>query len=788
MRGRIAMAEAPTGEEQQLRIEFARDLTLFDATMIGVGAMIGAGIFVLTGLAVNQAGPAALLAFALNGLVTLLTALSYAELASAIPEAGGGYAFVRRALSAPLGFVSGWMLWFAYTVACALYARGCGAYFLEVFEAWMPGFYQAVLAPIGPHWGGVLISVIASMSFVGLNWVGAAVTGKTEDAITITKIIILGLFAVGGLKVIAGDMSTLRINFADMFPNGFSGMVLAMGLTFVAFEGYDLIATVSEEIKDPERNIPRAIFLSLGVAVAIYIIVVFVCVGAVRAPEGQTAWEFVGSYGELGLARAADNFMPKLGFLLIVLGGVFSTMSALNATVLASTRVCFSMGRDQMLPAALGNVHHRRRTPHIAILVTGILILIMAAALPLATIGAGASLLFLLCFALTNASMIVIRYREPQLRRSFRVPLFPLLPTLGVLTCVALAISQFWFEPVSWYVAAAWIAIGLIGYAVFFAKTAKPEREVHVVGHHLPSTGRYTVLVPLHNPETVINLSTLGAVIAKANDGEVVLVSIAELPIQLPVREGMHLVHERQRLLQRGQQTVCAIGVVCDSVLKISHNAADGILHAAREAQCDMIVMGWRGWSGNPEKLLGTVLDKVVRDAPCDVAVFKGEQDLSEAGVQRMLVNVTASPHADLAVEVGRELASYWKCPVDYLHVKKTGTDIDPLTFQRYFQVDVEKQQSPDIEVELVETPSIAATICRRSSDYDLVLIGAARQSIIREILFGSKALTVAKLSRSSVLMVKRALHGPRAWIWRYFLGSRLERINHSDAVVNPQP
>ncbi|MGD8238038.1 MAG: amino acid permease [Armatimonadota bacterium] len=778
------MAEAKVADERQIRIEFARDLSLFDATMIGVGAMIGAGIFVLTGLAVNQAGPAAVLAFAFNGLVTLLTALSYAELSSTIPEAGGGYAFVRRALSAPVGFLSGWMLWFAYTVACALYARGCGEYFMEVFRHYTPGFYATTLAPLGSAGGAVLVAVTAAVFFVVLNWLGAAVTGKTEDVITVAKIIILGIFALAGLKTIGGDVPTMRANFTPLFPNGFGGVVLAMGLTFVAFEGYDLIATVSEEIKDPEQNIPRAIFLSLGIAVVVYIVVVFVCVGAVPGPivaeQGyDTAWEFIGAKKEVGLVEAAKSFMGGAGFFLIVVGGVFSTMSALNATVLASSRVCFSMGRDHMLPAVLGDVHRRRRTPHIAILVTGGLILLMAATLPIETVGAGASLLFLLCFALTNLSVIVIRYREPDLRRAFRIPLFPVLPALGTITCIVLAVSQFQSQPMASCVALAWIAVGLIGYFVYFRNIAMPDREVYVVGHHLPSPGRYTVLVPIHNPETVDNLATLGAVLAKANNGEVVLLSIAAVPIQLPIGEGMGLVHGRQQLLEKGQKIVRSMGVEAESVLKISHNAADGILHAAREEECDMIVMGWRGWTGDREKLLGTVLDKVVRDAPCDVAVFKGERDLSDDGIGRMLVNVTASPHADLAVDVGKALAAHWGCSVDHLHVQKTGTEIDPLTVGRYFQADVAKRENPEIEVELMEERSIPATICRRSADYDMVLIGAARQSIVREILFGSKALSVAKLCRSSVLMVKRRLRGPRAWIWRYFLGSRLETSNN---------
>ena len=165
-------------------VTFARDLGLFEATMIGVGAMIGAGIFVLTGIAAGEAGPASILAFSLNGVVTLLTAFAYAELASAIPRAGGGYSYVRMAFPGGVGFIAGWMLWFAYVVACSLYALGFASYFLEFFARYLPGFTREVVRSGGEHSALLLVTLLVGIAFIWLNARGAAVTGKAENALT----------------------------------------------------------------------------------------------------------------------------------------------------------------------------------------------------------------------------------------------------------------------------------------------------------------------------------------------------------------------------------------------------------------------------------------------------------------------------------------------------------------------------------------------------------------------------------------------------------------------------
>ena len=266
-------------------VTFARDLGLFDACMIGIGAMIGAGIFVLTGIAAGEAGPASLLAFALNGVVTLLTAFAYAELASAIPRAGGGYSFVRIAFPGAVGFAAGWMLWFAYTVACSLYALGFAGYFWEFFAKYTPWLTDPVFAVIGPEKAILAVTILIGSAFVWLNVRGAEVTGKTENVLTISKIIILGVFVFFGLMRIFDEPARIGDSLLPLFPTGLGGVLVAMGLTFIAFEGYDLIATVAEEIKEPEKNIPKATFISLAVTITIYLLILFVSLTAVDSGD-----------------------------------------------------------------------------------------------------------------------------------------------------------------------------------------------------------------------------------------------------------------------------------------------------------------------------------------------------------------------------------------------------------------------------------------------------------------------------------------------------------------------
>jgi amino acid transporter len=417
------------------RIELSREMGVISATMIGVGAMIGAGIFVLTGIAAGEAGPALLLVFLLNGVVTAFTAMTYAELSSAIPEAGGGYLWVKHSLPGINGFLSGWMSWFAHAVAGSLYALGFGAYFgmlLETYNISLFGFS-------GDHLTRFLAVAIA-LVFIYINYMGASETGVIANIIGFMKIAILGVFILSGIYAMY-NRPEFFTNFHPFLPNGYGGVFMAMGLTFIAFEGYEVIAQTAEEVKDPKKNLPRAIFLSMIIVIPIYLLVAFVSIGAMQTDI--PTWQFLGQHQELGLVEAARQFMP-FGTFLLLLGGVMSTMSALNATTFSSTRVSFAMGRDHNLPGIFKKVHPVKRTPYMALFITGALIIVMALGLPIEDVASASAVMFLLLFLQVNIAVIVIRKKfGSELEYGYKMPLFPLIPVLGHSVNLGLQLRKF---------------------------------------------------------------------------------------------------------------------------------------------------------------------------------------------------------------------------------------------------------------------------------------------------------------------------------------------------------
>ena len=735
---------------------FARDLGLFDATMIGVGAMIGAGIFVLTGIAAGESGPASILAFALNGGVTLLTAFAYAELAAAIPEAGGGYAFVRRAFPGVVGFTAGWLLWFAYTVACSLYALGFAGYFWEFFLKYSPGLAELTFGIISEHGAVLGITLLVGVMFVRLNARGAEVTGQAENVLTVSKLLVLAVFIAYGLRAVYAAPDRAMESFSPFFPQGFGGVVVAMGLTFIAFEGYDLIATVAEEIKEPEKNIPKATFISLAITVVMYLLILFVSLAAAPGPDGQPSWQFLGEYGETAIVRAAEGFMPAFGVAVIVFGGLLSTMSALNATVMASSRVAFSMGRDRLLPEAMARVHPERRTPHVAIMVTGVILLAMAMTLPIEAVGSAASLIFLLTFAMVNLSVIVLRRKAPDIPRRYRVPLYPVVPILGIVLNLALAVYQFTFQPLAWYVTIGWIALGLIlFYAYSKERAAAVEPQVLPVAAPTLRPGKRSAVIPLHNPEHVYALLDYADSMASPRGLDQVAISVVEVPRQLPIQEGLRFVPRKEGLLFKAKEHAAMrqSGLTTDMI--VANRAADGILASVEQHNGDLLVMGWKGYTDTRDRVFGEVADRIIRHAPCDLAVIKLA---STDPPRRCLFPTAGGPHALLAAEILGPLAETFHMSITLCNVvEPDATEQDRAEARRWIERTRERIEG-DVEVDqqLIEATTIAGGIAKASKDYDLVVLGAAREPWYQQVLFGEIPEKVARYSPASVLVVKR--------------------------------
>ncbi len=274
-------------DNEQVELKFRRDLSLLDVVMISAGAMTGASIYVLAGVATQWAGPAILISLVLSFFVTILTAMAYAELSSAFPEAGGGYLWVKEAMPKPLGFMSGWISWFGHSIACAFYT----VVFAEGI-VWLLQAYGLNNGIVNAQWFMKVIILIILVLFIYVNFRGTKITGKAQTFFTLFQFLLIGVFIVAGSFAVARNPNIVN-SFTPFFINT-NGVIVAMSIMFIAFEGYEIAAQSAEEIKDPSRNLPKAIFYSVIITTVLYILMFFVAIGS-------TSWRYVVSKGSFAI-------------------------------------------------------------------------------------------------------------------------------------------------------------------------------------------------------------------------------------------------------------------------------------------------------------------------------------------------------------------------------------------------------------------------------------------------------------------------------------------------------
>ncbi len=568
--------------------------------MVGIAAMIGGSIFVLTGPAIGLAGSAVIIAFILNAIITLFTAMAYAELGSAIPEAGGGYLWIREGLPRPNAFISGWMAWLAHIIAGSLYAVSFASFLTGLLE--MTNVVQNDTV-IGFLPFDKIIAVISIGIVIYVNIKGTSETGKAGSIVTIFQLGLILILIIAGLGAIF-TFPNWQTNFSDFMPMGIGGIVAAMGLTFIAFEGYEVIVQTGEEVKNPRRNIPRAIFLSLTAVVVLYCLIAFVSIGSIH-PNGIPSWKYIGENGELGIMKAAELFLPY-GAFIVLAGGLISTLAALNATTFSSARVAFAMGRNYNLPYQLSTIHQKNKTPHIAILISGIIMSVMAFALPLAQIAIAAGVIFLLLFTQVNIAVITIRriYGD-KLHYGFKTPLFPIIPIIGIFLNLGLAIYLLIIEPISWVITIAWVIVGFIIYRVY---TFRKE-----IDHYAPivtsmgdlSRRDFRILIP-YTPENPDRLLKYALWIAKENDGELNILRVITVPKQTPLSAGIAYAEAAKKSFQPLERLLERDNILNHYLVRISHDASEAILATVEEQKIDLLITDFEAFRSS--KKLQTIL------------------------------------------------------------------------------------------------------------------------------------------------------------------------------------
>jgi basic amino acid/polyamine antiporter, APA family len=436
-------------EDERSRLK--RAVGLLDLTALGIGAIIGTGIFVILGEAIGDAGPAIILSFVLAGVTCAFSALAYAELASSIPVSGSAYTYAYATMGELVAWIIGWDLILEYGISVAAVAVGWGQYFNDLLDNFLGVTLPDSLAnPPGDEGGTFnLPAVFLVLSVTALLILGVRETARTNTVMVFVKVGIILLFIV--LAFTGFDAG----NLSPFAPEGFGGMVTAASVIFFAYIGFDAISTSGEESKDPQRHLPIAIIGALAVCTVLYILV------ALTASAALPYKDLAGQ--EAPLAEVLRSLGMDWGATVISFGALIAITSVVLTILYGQTRIMFAMSRDGLVPRGLAKISSRH-TPARITAGFGIFIALIAAFVPLSAIVELVNIGTLFAFVITNIGVIVLRRTRPDLERGFRVPWVPVVPIIGAVLAIYLMTR---LEGATWWRFAVWMALGLLIYAVY---------------------------------------------------------------------------------------------------------------------------------------------------------------------------------------------------------------------------------------------------------------------------------------------------------------------------------
>jgi APA family basic amino acid/polyamine antiporter len=404
--------------------ELSRSIGLFQLSLFGVGATIGTGIFIVLTEAVPVGGPGVILSFVFAGTVAGLTAICYAELASAVPVSGSSYSYAYATLGEGVAIVVAACLLLEYGVAGAAVAVGWSQYLNEVFDN-VFGFTMPESLSNAPEQDGVfnLPAVILIVLCTLLLIRGTSESAKVNSVMVLIKVGVLLMFIVLGIQGWDSD------NLSDFTPFGFNGISSAAGIIFFSYIGLDAVSTAGEEVKNPRRNLPLAILIALVVVTSVYIAVAAVAVAA------QPAAEFEGQ--EAGLSAILDLVTGSTtAGTILAAGAVISIFSVTLVSIYGQTRILFAMGRDGMIPSVFHKLNPRTLTPVPATIIVAVVISLLAGLLPINFLAEMTSIGTLVAFLVVSIGVMVLRRTAPDLPRGFKVPLYPVTPILSIAGCI----------------------------------------------------------------------------------------------------------------------------------------------------------------------------------------------------------------------------------------------------------------------------------------------------------------------------------------------------------------
>ncbi len=706
---------------------------------------MGGGILALAGVAFATAGPAAIIAFAFNGVIAYLTAASFADLARRFPESGGVYTYAKKVLNIEVAFLVGWVVWYASIVAGVLYALGFGAFAAEGLARALP------LIGVSAEWArGPALRVGLTLGSIALyTAILARRSGGGGDAATIGKIVVFTVLIGAGIVAWVGQSPTELLGRLDPFtPEGTLGVVAAMGYTFIALQGPDLIPTVGGEVKDPGRNIALGMYLSLGIALAIYLPLLFL-MATVGAPPGGIQAAAVAN-PESMVAISAELYMGPSGYWLVIGAGVLSMLSALSANVMAASRLAFTMARDRTLPRRLGHVRGPTGTPVVAVVVSGIMMAAVAVAIgDVAAAGAAASLIFLISFALVHWTAVLARSRSGQSG-------VPVVAITGGILCLGLATFQAFVIPDAGTVIVLWLAIGAVLYLAVFASGASlADASAEARDPDLARLrGRSPlVLVPIANPARAASLVDVAATLRTPGTGRVLLLSVVR-----PESGGSERDHpalrDAEAVLGESLQRSFESSLVPETLFTIASDVWREIARVARVQRCETVLVGLPDLA---EPGVEASLENLLAGLDSDVVIVRAPRGWRINDARRVLVPIGGRrEHSHLRARLLSSLSRSGERSLTFLHAVPTATSADERRHgEREVRSLARDEAAGPYEVQVETTDDATAAIIPRAAEADLVIMGMQRRELGHRPL-GVLALAIAQRTDVPLVLISR--------------------------------
>ncbi|RMG15832.1 MAG: amino acid permease [Planctomycetota bacterium] len=694
-----------------------RELGLLAVMAISMGAMLGSGLFVLPGIAVDAgrgfAGAAMPLAYLISSVVVFPAALCKAELATALPRSGGTYLYVDRGLGPLAGTVVGLGVWFSLVFKAAFALAGLGAYC--AFALHLPGEARTFLRAL---------AVVLCLGLMLLNLLGVKKSSALQNGIVCVTLIGLGLFVLECLPRADGGRLFAGAGSAGTVP-----LLKTSGLVFVSFAGVTKVCSIAEEVRHPSRNLPRGILLSLAVVGLIYVLVTALLV-SVLDPAA-----FAGSRTPLA-SVAGEVFGPAEGVGMALLA-VLTLTSMANSGMLTSSRFPLAMARDRLLPEGLGSIHPRFRTPVRSILLTGAVMGGLVALVDVERLAKLASAFQLLVFAVVNLSVVVLRESGARwYRPAFAVPGYPLTPIVGALCCVGLLA---FLGPLAYAGAAGIVSAGLAWYFLYARRRVERRGALtRLYGERRRLSGRVTrsavheragVLVPIfERDEDLEDLIPLAALLAESGEPLKVL-RIEEVPDQAALADFADEDPLTRQIAQRVEGIAGRYELDCEFEDVVTHHAKHVLYERAVDERVHWLVMRWQPRS----KRRWFVPDPVawfVHHPPVDLVLFRETPGEDGAGLERfrrVLVCPEPGPHDVLVVHVADRFASAYGAELTFAYA--IGADPDDeeeeARVRAYHRGLARLYQAPLREPLLLRGSDEAEAVRAASRDFDLLVLGA---------------------------------------------------------------